>query len=157
VHRRSSDEARTATANTPQSELDDHSTLAILNSEKRSHSRHRAQLRSETPPAGSQNQSPKLHTSILHAYFNFFSVNFSRTAVLVDGYAISSLNATITYPTKTILAVMMAQMADIVVEPTMSAQHQQPNHSLLIPSLLAETRNKEIECSPFVKYLRVAK
>jgi hypothetical protein len=125
------------TANTPQSELDDHSTLAILNSEKRSHS-HRAQLRSETPPAGSQNQSPKLHTMILYAYFNFFSVNFSRTAVLVDGYAISSLNATITYPTKTMLAVMIAQMADIVVEPTMLAR----SFSLLI---LCSTRNPETD------------
>jgi len=63
-----------------------------------------------------------LHPRILYPYFNFFSVNFSRTAVLVDGYAISSLNATITYPTKTMLAVMIAQMADIVVEPAISTQ-----------------------------------
>jgi hypothetical protein len=42
------------------------------------------------------------------------------------------------------LAVMMAQMADIVVEPTMSAQHQQPNHSLLIPLLLQKQETRRL-------------
>jgi len=112
-------------ANTPQSELDDHSSFTILNPEIKRSVVIPAIGRScaaKRHPQDPKYQNPKVAFHP-YPYFNFFSVNFSRTAVLVDGYAISSLNATITYPTKTMFAVMIAQMADIVVEPSMSAQH----------------------------------